>query len=226
MSSSPLQQAIKRGMAPGGDLAFELDEVGDEISLPEDAKTVCEALAEFPERRLRLPVNFWPLTAFVNLFYPERFARPRGLFSFLSPLYHLVKLFQNVSSQSAYDVLSEEGIPQLLRIYDRLARYPQRNELDPTLFILKVLAQYHSREGTKRIVQAARRPLWPDYGMWETILACYSEDHPHRDFVIRELSRPLPLGQLPRAYWRQRMARRSLANSNNTHSIVTRGSGS
>jgi hypothetical protein len=97
----------------------------------------------------------------------------------------------------AYEVLSAEGIPQLIRIFN--ATLPLIDEYDDVrdlLVTLEILALYRSREGSTRVIEAAQRPLSPDAYMWHRILSCYSSEHPHRDDLFEALSDPLPPGFL------------------------------
>ena len=171
MFSSPLQRAIARGMKPGGDLAAELGTLDDYVVRSrKDARAICDALA-----KLQLPPP------------------PRP--SMRSPLHALAALFQDVEGADApaFEVLSKDGLPQLVRIFD--AKIDTADEdADDLLFVLKVLAMYGSDEGAQRVIQAARKPLKPENYMWEPVLSCFSPAHPHRDEVFEALGDPLPPG--------------------------------
>ncbi|NLS98208.1 MAG: hypothetical protein GXX96_39265 [Planctomycetaceae bacterium] len=179
MFSSPLRRAITRGMKPDGDLADELRKLGDySIRSKKDAKAICEALSALPTER----------------------SSGKSLFS--SPLYALTSLFQDVDGCDvpAFEVLSREGLPQLIRVFDERFRTGNEDDADNLLFVLKILAMYGSREGAEKVVEAARRPLDPEAYMWHVILALVSGGHPQRDYVFRALADPLPSGFLAVAF--------------------------
>jgi len=170
MFSSPLQRAIARGMKPEGDLTDELSKLDDSpIRSRKDGKAICDALRNLP-------------------------LQPSSGNVFSSPLYALTGLFQKVEGRDApaFKVLRDEGLPQLIRIFDAKIKNLDDKDADDLLFVLKILAMYGSREGAERIVEAARRPLKPDAFTWHVILSGFSEGHPHRDYVFKALSDPLP----------------------------------
>jgi hypothetical protein len=157
-------------MKPDGDLAIELRKLDDyHIRSRKDARAICAALG-------KLSTQSWD---------GERFS---------SPLHALVSLFQDVEDRDApaFDVLYEEGLPQLIRIFDATIQPGNEKEVDDLLLVLKVLAMYGSREGAEKVVEAARRPLKPDGYMWHVIMCAFCEGHPHRDYVFEALSDPLP----------------------------------
>jgi hypothetical protein len=170
MFSSPLQRAIARGMKPDGDLAGELRKLDDlSIRTRKDAKAICEALSKLP-------------------------LEPSDESGSSSPLHALTALFQDVDGRDvpAFDVLYNDGLPLLIRIFDARIRQAGDRQVDDLLFVLKILAMYGSREGAERVVEAARRPLKPDGYMWHVILSAIAEGHPHRNYVFEALSDPLP----------------------------------
>lgn len=170
MFSSPLQRAIKQGMKPGSDLADELRKLDDSsIRSRQDAKSICEALGTLP-------------------------LHASDTAHFTSPLHALTGLFQQVESREApaFAVLHDEGLPQLIRIFDAKVQQLDEKDADDLLFVLKILALYGSRAGAEKIVEAARRPLKPDAYMWHVILSAFSEDHPHGAYLFEALSDPLP----------------------------------
>lgn len=157
MSKSPLQLAIQRGLQPTGDLFEELDQLSDyPIRSRADARAVCQALESFP----------W--------FHCS------SRLSFVSPIAALVGLFQEVDSFEcpAFEVFCEEGVPQLVRVYDLMRRDPETPEPSDLLFILKVLSLYGSPAATDRIVQAARESFRTEDYLWHVVLSVYAEGHP------------------------------------------------
>jgi hypothetical protein len=161
-------------MKPDGDLAGELRKLEDySIKSRKDAKAICEALGKFPSQA------------------------SKGK-SITSPLHALTALFQDVDGRDApaFDVLYDEGLPHLIRIFDATIDDADDEVADDLLMVLKILAMYGSREGAERIVEAARRPFKPDKYLWHVILAAFSDGHPHRDYVYAALTDPLPPGFL------------------------------
>lgn len=173
MFSSPLRRALKRGLKPGGDLVEELRGLDDYvITSKNDAEAICEALTTLPGDRV----------------YNAR--------HFSSPLHELTGLFQDVEGRQcpAFEELYEEGLPELIRIFDAMVDDASEEEVDDLLYVLKILAMYGSFEGAQKVVEAAQIPLKPEAYMWHVILSTFSEDHPQREFVIQALSDPLPTG--------------------------------
>jgi len=173
--SSPLRRAIKRGLKPDGDLVEELQSLDDYlIQSKKDAQAICQALTTLPEKGTSRRQHF------------------------TTPLHELTGLFQDVDGRQcpAFEVLYEEGLPELIRIFDATVEDATEETVDDLLYLLKILAMYGSFEGAQKIVEAAQMPLKPDAYMWHVILSTFSEDHPQRDFVLKALSDPLPTGFL------------------------------
>jgi hypothetical protein len=167
---SILRRSIRRGLQPGRDLAKELRELGAYVVKSRgDAQAICEALDQLPASA---PTN-------ANC-----------------PLRSLVTLFQNVPSADApaFRELYVHGVPRLIRVLDQRIVDSDANKPDDLLLLLKILAMYGSREGAEQIVRAARRPFAPDSYMWHVILAQFSHEHPHREYVFDALSEPMPPG--------------------------------
>jgi hypothetical protein len=172
MATTPLQNAIERGMKPGGDLVEELRGLRDyPIRSRQDAKAICQALAQLP-------------------------GTSKDSRRFRSPLHALAALFQEVESGEveAFPILRAEGIPLLIRLFDQRRVDASDDDADDLLFVLKIMAMYRTKDGAIRIVQAARKPLKPDAYMWSVVLSMLAKDHPHRDFVFDSLRDPLPPG--------------------------------
>ncbi|QDU75419.1 hypothetical protein Pan97_24510 [Bremerella volcania] len=173
MFSSPLRRALKRGLKPGGDLVEELRGLDDYvISSKRDAEAICEALSTLPGDRSYSTKHF------------------------STPLHELTGLFQDVDGRQcpAFEQLYEEGLPELIRIFDAMVDDASNEEVDDLLYVLKILAMYGSFEGAQKVVEAARMSLKPEAFMWHVILSTFSEEHPQREFVLQALSDPLPTG--------------------------------
>lgn len=170
MMTTPLERAIARGLSSHGDLYSELDSLNDyAVHSREDALAICEALSRYP----------W---------------KPAQAKKTKSPLRELLSLFQSVESREspAFEVLSESGQSHLIRILEAELARGTKIDADTLLFLLKILARYESPAGSQKIVEMARLPFKPDAYMWHVILGSISEDHPYREFVLKELSNPLP----------------------------------
>lgn len=168
-TSSLLQSALSRGLAPDGDLSEELSELGEyEISTLADAEALTRAMAEFVTRAVE---NDEGISAF-----PE-----------------LVRLFQSVTAAEAYRHLAVKGIPLLIEAYD--ARLIDPGECDgDLLFALKIFARYGTEEGLDRVVNAAYSMALQDGYLWAVIFQQLGDSDPLIPQLIRRLSSPLPDG--------------------------------
>jgi hypothetical protein len=167
---TPLQLALERGTQAGGDLADELRRLGEyPVKSKGDAEAICRVLA-------LLAAN-----------------PPSGLGG-KTALGAVVNLLQTVEGREcpAFPVLAEQGIPLLAQIVGAAPEESELRALDPRLFALKILALYGTREGTDAVIRAVREPVQPDGFMWSIILQSYTERHPERERLLRELSDPLP----------------------------------
>lgn len=172
MFGTSLTRAIRRGLKPGYDLVDEIRSLGDYvIKSRKDAQAIVEALRTLPDQSQADSIG-------------------------TSSLHRLTALFQDVESTEApaFAIMADDGIDELLRVYDRLFQEDAEEHADDLMFILKIFAMYGSQRGCERIIQAARRPLSPDGYMWSMILQTCTDDHPHRAAVIRELGDPIPDG--------------------------------
>ncbi len=172
MKPNPLVRSIIRGLAPGGNLAAELERLGDyPVRRRREARAICKGLVKLASRPGQEKLFASRLTAFLRLFYL-------------------------VQGRSAYEVLHYEGRPLLIAILDSRIETASGSEAEALLSLLAVLADpvYASRKGTKRIIEAARRPFVPDAPQWFEILGKFAEQHPFGKHVFTSLSRPLPEG--------------------------------
>jgi hypothetical protein len=166
---SLLQLAISRAAKPGEDLATEVMKLTDyKISLRRDAEAICSLLEKIP--------------------YAIKDEK-----KYKSDLYALTGLFEQVEDfeSDGFEVLAQVGIPELVRIAKASLA---RNDCDDDtlLYVLKILNLYGSEEGAHLLVAAARKPVKPDDWWWSPIFSSIGDEHPHREFIFRELSNPLP----------------------------------
>ena len=183
-NQTSLQTALQRGLADGGNLFEELNQLEHyEIESIDDAEALVEALEKYVKR----PVE----TA--------------GMFS---SFHQLVSLFQSVSGLSAFQYLVRRGIPILIQAYDQ--RLPdadeQQNEL---LFAVKIFARYGLEEGLDRLVQAAYHAQLCEGYLWSVIFEQLGDLDPVIPELIDRLSHPLPTGFVCIAFldWANRLAR-------------------
>lgn len=172
MRRNPLVRAIARGLRPSGDLATELERLGEyRVRRRREARAICKGLqilASWPEHDRRFPSM---LTALLRLFYS---AEHRGL-----------------------EVLYYEGLPLLISLLDARIEHASGREAEALLELLELLATFYpSRKTTKKIVEAAHRPLVP-YGMrWFEILKRMGKHHRYAGYLFKALSDPLPEGAI------------------------------
>ena len=169
---SPLQKAIDRGLKPDGDLAQEISDLDNyQVDSKKDAWAICEALKQLP-----LP--------------PGRESKK----SSRSAVYQLAVLFQQVKDENspAIPFLRDEGIDELVRIFDVLMASPDKDSQEDLLFVLKILAMYQTPEGTDRVIKAARQPIKADDYLWSVILSQYDAEHMEHKRLLEALSDPLP----------------------------------
>jgi len=88
----------------------------------------------------------------------------------LSPANGVVSLFLQASSREAFEVLRDEGIPRLVRFYDRQSiDSASRSDMMLLTLMLKVFAMYGTDAGLERIWAAVRKPLDPGGFMWSVV---------------------------------------------------------
>ena len=164
---SRLKRAIEQGLAKGT-LDDELRELGDfKLKSRADADAVCWGLQQLVKGRTK---------------------------QLGEKAYALAGLFQQIEDEEcdAVQVLHEEGIPELLRLFDEIQSAPAGDESNPLLFILKILALYGTTDGTLKVLEAARQPLKPDGYLWSVILGIYKPGHPQNELLYGSLRDPLP----------------------------------
>jgi hypothetical protein len=176
---SGLRRAIDRGMRVDGDLAQELEDLGDySVATQRDATAICELL-----KRLPLPAD-------------QRTTKASE-----SAEYYVVQLFRTVEDADcdAVPILREQGIPELIRLYERLGAMNTEAARDDQLTMLSVFAMYSTASGTEKVIEAVRAPLQPDDFMWYRILGRYDSEHPQLEKLYAALSDPLPVATIDAA---------------------------
>jgi hypothetical protein len=177
--------ALKRGMAPGGNLRAELRQLGEYLLTSYfDAGVLIDVMREFVSR----PVAGGD----ADPDYRE-----------------LVGLYESVLETDAFQQLTRRGIPLLIEAYD--ARLPTADEREGDLLAtLRMFARYGDEEGLDRIVVAASNPDLFDGYLWPSIFDELHEQDPILPHFIRRLSQPLPEGFARVAFldWANRLTRK------------------
>ena len=184
-NSERLHEALKRGLAEGGNLREELLPLGEYLVTSYfDAGVLIEALDKFVER----PV-------------------PGGD---EDPAFReLTRLFQSVLETDAFLQLTRRGIPLLFDAYDARLRSAEEREGD-LLFALQMFARYGVEDGLDRVVAGAFNPALSDGYLWPAIFEQLKEEDPILSKLIRRLSKPLPSGFARVAFldWTNRLVRK------------------
>ncbi len=179
---SPLEQALARGLAPGGHLSQELGALGDyPLETVADARAVCLALRRYADQL-------------------QQAAAAGGSDCDCSPLHPLASLFQEAETDEAYLVLEEHGLPILLEIFDRRLPLAIADEGEDLIFVLKIFVVYGYAPGMQRIVAALRQPLDHDLFVWGVLFETVHDEHPDRQLICDQLRDPLPTGFAGVAY--------------------------
>jgi hypothetical protein len=181
---TPLQAALERGLADGGNLFEALNDLDHyEIQTVEDAEALVEALELFISRPIEKP----------------------GIFS---AFHQIVSLFQTVSGVSPFQYLARRGIPLLIQIYDDRLRIAdeQQNEL---LFSIKIFARYGLEDGIERLIHAAYHPILREGYLWSVIFEQLGDQDPIVPEIVDRMSDPLPDGFVCIAFldWVNRLCR-------------------
>lgn len=156
-SGSPLSRALNRA-AMGASLADELDGLDEpRITTETEARALCRLASRFP----------------LGTAEAGEEKRRRGR----SDLHHLVGLFQDVDDEGCIDILRSEGIPELIRVFERREELPEC-ERHALLFLLKVLALYGDESGLRTIAQALASGFEADHYLWSVILSVLGPEHP------------------------------------------------
>lgn len=178
---SRLEQALERGLQPGGNLSSELAALGDyPLETEADARAVCDALGELAAQL--------------------RTAVATGGGCSCSSLHPLAALFQEAETDEAYAVLAAQGLPILLEIFDQRLPLSIADEGEDLVFLLKIFVVYGYPQGMQRIVTALRQPLDHDLYVWGVLFETVHDEHPDRKLICDELRDPLPTGFAGVAY--------------------------
>lgn len=178
---SRLEQALERGLAPGGSLSQELGALGDyPLETVADARAVCLALKRYSEQLKQ--------------------STAAGEACDCSGLHPLASLFQEAETDEAYLVLEAHGLPILLEIFDQRLPLAIADEGEDLIFVLKVFVVYGYAPGMQRIVTALRQPLDHDLFVWGVLFETVHNEHPDRQLICDQLRDPLPTGFAGVAY--------------------------
>ena len=179
---SPLEQALERGLAPGGKLSQELGALGDyPLETISDARAVVDALRKYADQSKLSPMG-------------------GGGDCDCSPLHPLASLFQEAETDEAYLVLETYGLPILLEIFDQRLPLAIADEGEDLIFVLKIFVIYRYEPGMQRIVAALRQPLDHDLYVWGVLFETVHDEHPDRQLICDQLRDPLPTGFAGVAY--------------------------
>ena len=164
-NSDDLREALKRGLADGGNLREELAVLGECLLTSYfDAGILVNAFEKFVER-------------------PVRGGDDDPDFR------ELTKLFQSVLETDAFQQLTRRGIPLLLDAYDARLHEPDEREGD-LLFALRMFARYGVEDGLDRVVAGAFNSALCDGYLWPAVFEQLKEDDPILPKLIRRLSKP------------------------------------
>jgi hypothetical protein len=167
-SEGTLKKAIQRGLSKGN-LDEELRDLGElTIESRVDAEAVCWGLRQLDGDTVNLSDHAQALA----------------------------HLFQHIEDGEceAVDYFREEGIPELLRLFEELQGSQEVDGHDAMFFILKMLAMYGTTNGALKVIEAARLPFHPEGYMWSVILRGFGAGHPQNDLLYSSLKDPLPDG--------------------------------
>lgn len=167
-SEGTLRKAIQRGLSKGN-LDEELRDLGElTIESRADAEAVCWGLRQLNRDTANLGEHAQALA----------------------------HLFQHIEDGDceAVEHFREEGIPELLRLFEELRESPETDGRDAMFFILRVLGMYGTTDGALKVIEAARLPFHPEGYMWSVILRGFGAGHPQNDLLYSSLKDPLPEG--------------------------------
>lgn len=114
----------------------------------------------------------------------------------VSQLDVVISLFQNARGGPAIGVLTRDGLPYMYRWSDELSLDIPEQAEDEFLFLMQLFAGYKTRDGSYRVMQAARKGLLQDHSFWPFVFDAFLYDHRDAVRVLLELSADLPNGQI------------------------------
>ncbi len=164
-SSSALQTAIKNGLR-NGDMPESLRQLQDyPVHTAADARAICRALRELSNRKLSEKVYVQAVLA-------------------------LSEIFQNVDGHDtpAFRVLYKNGLPELLRFYDRRREHADGSELRELVFFLRILLLYGAPEAVDRLLIASRCENASRSYYWTKIFELLAKGHPDGEEIFSALS--------------------------------------
>lgn len=167
---SRLEQLLDKVLRASKDPTKTLRVAGQyPVKTPKEARLVCQVV----EKLARLPMDAGALHA---------------------PWKDAIHFFQHAESKRAFEVFRDEGLPILYELYDASVELVSaENHLQYDLdFLLKIFAMYGEKPGIDRLITAARNGFNADGTSWSKIFHQLGHDHPFRDAVLAQLSRPLP----------------------------------
>jgi len=107
-------------------------------------------------------------------------------------LYHLAMLFQNDAEDAATRVLATRGMPELVRLFDAAAEFPDC-PAEPLVIACEMFALYAHKPGVPRIAATARR--FPDEYLWEVVFGLFAEEnHPYGPLLTEAFCDGPPTG--------------------------------
>lgn len=136
------------------------------VESAKEARVVCELLQLLPRKRAKAGKD--------------------------SELCALVALLEETENPEALRILQKDGVAQICRIFDATAETKDEQEFDNLLYVLDVLASFHSTEGTDRIIAAMRKPIRQSELRWSFIFRRFDDTNPATFKLLEELNRTLP----------------------------------
>ena len=116
----------------------------------------------------------------------------------VSQLDVVIALFQEAQGAAAIGILTRQGLPHLYRLSDELQPGLSKSSEREFLFLLQVFAGYKTREGSLKVLRAAREEVLVDHPLWPYVFDAFLFDHNDAVRLLQELTRDLPQGQIGR----------------------------
>ena len=111
-----------------------------------------------------------------------------------------LELFDAFSTSEAFEVIFDDGLPELLRISSRLRERHYDDgadaDADRIMRTLNLCAEIPSQDSTIAVVEAAREGLLSDHPGWGVVLDAFDAEHPIGGRVLTLLGDPLPPGAI------------------------------